>query len=190
MGAPNSANVSVGKPQAAGGIWFGPLTATTPTDPFSELVGFTGGGYVSEDGLVNGIEADTENIVAWGGDTVLTVKTSHTETFQFTFIETTADVLKQIYGPENVIVNMETGVLEVRHTAKDLPRVQYVFEILLTGNKVKRIVIPNGQVTEIGEISYVDGETIGYQPTLSAYPDESGVTAYEYIATTVEESGE
>ena len=181
----NSSNVSVGKPQAAGGIYAGDPGDTMPTDATTALNSdFDGLGYVSEDGLTNSIEIDTENIVAWGGDTVLTVRTSRTETFAWTFIETNALVLAEVYGPENVIVGAGDE-LTVIHNGKELPRRAYVFEILMTGNKVKRIVVPNGQITEVGDVVYVDGEAIGYEVTLQTYPDADGNTAYEYISEIV-----
>ena len=185
MSAPNSANVSVGKPLAAGGIFAGPTTATIPTDATTTLTGFTGLGYVSEDGLTNTVETDTESIQAWGGDTVLTVRTSRTETFAWTFIETNADVLAEVYGPDNVTGDLASG-LTVIHNSKELPRRAYVFEILMTGDRVKRIVVPNGQITEVGDVVYTDGEAIGYEVTLSTFPDENGNTVYEYVASTGE----
>lgn len=181
----NSQNVSVGKPMAAGGIYSGDTDATLPTDAATALsADFDGLGYVSEDGLTNTIEVDTENIVAWGGDTVLTVRTSRTETFQWQFIETNALVLAEVYGPENVTLGADDA-LTIIHNGKELPRRAYVFEILMTGNKVKRIVVPNGQITETGDVVYVDGEAIGYEVTLSTYPDSDGNTVYEYISEIV-----
>lgn len=181
MTAPSSANVSVGKPMAAGGIYAGATTLTPPTDATSDLpTGLEGLGYVSDDGLTNGIEMDTESIQAWGGDTVLTINTSRTESFSWTFIETNEEVLKQVYGPDNVTVTGDD--IAVVHNSKALPRQLYVFEILMTGDKVKRIVVPNSQITEIGDVVYVDGEPIGYEVTLTCYPDEDGNTVYEYIA--------
>ena len=187
--ANNAANVSVGKPNAAGGIYSGSTTATLPTDATTALSSdFDGLGFVSEDGLTNGVEVDTENIVEWGGNTVLTIKTSRTETFAWTFIETNALVLSEVYGPENVILGAGDA-LTVIHNANDLPRRAYVFEILMTGNKVKRIVVPNGQITEVGDVVYVAGEPIGYEVTLTTYPDADGNTVYEYIAE-IASSGE
>lgn len=182
--ANSSANVSVGKPTAAGGIFSGPTTATLPVNATTALpADFVGLGYVSDEGLTNGIEVDSTNITAWGGDTVLTVTTSRTETFAWTFIETNELVLKEVYGQANVT---KTGTaLTVIHNSKALPRRAYVFEILLTGNKVKRIVVPAGQITEVGEVVYVDGEPIGYPVTLTTYPDTAGNTVYEYIAEIV-----
>lgn len=183
MANPNSANVSVGKPVAAGAIAAAPVGTTVPTDAITTLdTEFTRLGYVSEDGLTNGVEIDTEEIKAWGGDTVLTVRTSRTETFSWTFIETAnPDVLAEVYGEKNVEGDIETG-LTVIHNNDDLPRRSYVFDMLLTGDRVKRIVVPEAQITEVGETVYVDGEVIGFEVTLSAYPDNRGNTAYEYIA--------
>lgn len=185
MAMGNSANVSVGKPSAAGGIWSAAIGSTVPKDATTSLdTAFKSLGYVSEDGLTNAIEFETEDVKAWGGDTVLTVRTSRSETFSWKFIETNELVLKEVYGVDNVTVG-EDGDLTVLHNSRELPRRVYVFEILLTGGKVKRIVVPNALITEVGEIVYVDGEPIGYEVTLSCFPDEDGNTAYEYVAAIV-----
>lgn len=177
----NAANVSVGKPKASGGVWFGSTGVAAPTDAVTPLpMGLVSGGYASDSGLVNSVSVDTSDIVAWGGDTVQTVRTTRSETFVFTFIETKEEVLKQVYGPDNV--SAVGTSLTVIHNNKDLPRQLYVFEVLMSGNRVKRIVVPEAQITSVGDVSYVDGEPIGYEITLSAYPDSSGNTAYEYIA--------
>lgn len=182
--ANNSANVSVGKPSAAGGIYSAASGTTAPTNATTALVeAFKGLGYVSDEGLTNAIELDTTNITAWGGDTVQTVTSSRTETFSWTFIETNTDVLKEVYGQDNVTDT--AGALTVLHNAKELPSRVYAFEILLTGNRVKRIVVPNGKITEVGEVVYQDGEPIGYSVTLTCFPDSAGNTVYEYIASIV-----
>lgn len=116
------------------------------------------------------------------------MRTSRSETFTFTFIETTPAVLEEVYGPENVTVEAN-GDIAVLHNARELPRRMYVFEILLSGNRVKRIVVPNALVTEVGDVTYVDGEAIGYEVTLSAFPDDEGNTAYEYIGDIVLDGG-
>ena len=57
-----------------------------------------------------------------------------------------------------------------------------MFEFALTGNRVKRIVVPNGTLGELDDVAYQDGEAIVYTPTINALPDADGNTAYEYIA--------
>lgn len=181
MTAPQTKNVSVGKPAAAGGIHSGPIGSDLPTDATSKLDdSILGLGYVSEEGLTNTIEVDTETITAWGGDTVLTVRTSRTETFTWSFIENTKEVMAEVYGQSNV--TEEGNNLTVLHKNEEMDHRVYVFEILLSGNRVKRIVVPDGQVTEVGDVVYVDGEPIGYEVTLTTYADADGVTVYEYIA--------
>nr|DAL55387.1 MAG TPA_asm: tail protein [Caudoviricetes sp.] len=56
-----------------------------------------------------------------------------------------------------------------------------VIDILLKNKNFQRIVIPRGKVSEIGEVSYKDGEPIGYELTITALPDDQGNTHYKYI---------
>lgn len=181
--ANTASNVSVGKPQAAGGIYAGPVDTAAPTDATTALpAAIKALGYCSDDGLTNSIELETSDINAWGGDRVLSVRTSRSESFAFTLIESlSAAVLAEVYGEANV--SEVSGALTVIHNGAELPNRLYVFEILMTGNKVKRIVVPNGQVSEVGDVVYVDGDPVGYEVTLACFPDEDGNTAYEYIAT-------
>lgn len=149
MAKNDSSLASVAKPVAAGAISSGTTKTTLPTDATTDLVtGFVKLGYVSEDGLTNGLDQDAENIKAWGGDTILTVRTSRTETFKFTLVQALdVDVLKEVYGQDNVTGDLTTGIT-VKHNGMELPRRAFVIDMLMTGNAVKRIVVPFGQVTK------------------------------------------
>ncbi|MFP3156338.1 fibronectin type III domain-containing protein [Lachnospiraceae bacterium ZAX-1] len=179
----NANNVSAGKPKVGGAIFRAPIGTTLPTDATTPLdPAFVGLGYASEDGVVNGVETDSNNIVAWGGDTVLTVTSSADETYQYTLIESlNKDVLVTVYGPNNVTVNGDEITIAHR-PSEDLPNSIFVIEVAMTGGRMKRILIPNGKVTEVGEVNYQDAEAIGYQTTVSAFVDATGATAYEYIS--------
>jgi len=182
MAKNDSSLASVAKPVAAGAISSGTTKTTLPIDATTDLAtGFVKLGYVSEDGLTNGIDTDVENIKAWGGDTILTVRTSRTETFKFTLVQALdVDVLKEVYGQDNVTGDLTTGIT-VKHNGKELPRRAFVIDMLMTGNAVKRIVVPFGQVTNVGEVTYVDGSAVGYETTVTCFPDAQGNTVYEYI---------
>lgn len=182
--ANNATNVSVGKPKGDGAIFSAPKGTAIPTDGTSPLdATFKTLGYIHEDGVTNAIETDSEDIKAWGGDTVLTFQTSYKETFQFQGIETNEETLKAYYGDDNVAV-AESNI-SVNHSPEELGERVWVIETILSGGKVRRDVIPNGKVTERGELVLKDDEPIGYDMTISALPDESGYTAYTFIATAV-----
>lgn len=178
----DATNVAIGKPKGSGAVFVAPIGSTLPTDATKALdTKFVCLGYVSEDGVTNEVETDTEDIKAWGGDTVRTVRTSRKETFTMSFIESNMDVLKLVYGSANV-TGTSMDALTVKHTNAENERMQFVIEVVLTDQRIKRIVIPVGQVTEVGEISYKDDEAIAYECTISTFPDASGATVYEYYA--------
>lgn len=179
--ANTQANVSVGKPKVAGAWYRAPLGTAVPTDATTALgEGFVAMGYVSEDGVTNNNTASTETIKAWGGDTVLRPLTEKPDAFAVSFIESlNAEVLKAAYGDSNVSGTLATGIT-VHANATELPNAVWVCDMVLT-DAVKRIVIPNGQVTEVGEIVYKDDTAIAYPLTITAYPDAEGNTHTEYI---------
>lgn len=180
-------NVTSAKPKIGGAIYSAPLGTKLPTDATSKLHNdFKALGYISEDGLVNENTASTENIKAWGGDIVDTVQTEKTDTFTYTLIESlNIDVLKEIYGKDNVEGDLTAGI-KIKANTKELEQHVVVIEMVLKGNILKRIVIPNGKVGEVGEISYTDSEMVGFETTLNAFPDTEGNTHYEYIKKATE----
>ena len=176
-------NVSVGKPKVAGAIYMAAAGTTLPTDSASALTNYTALGYVSEDGVTNTNSPESDTVKAWGGDTVLTLQTAKEDKFKFTLIEAlNADVLKAVYGSENVSGAFSTG-LTLHANSKQVPACVWVIDMILTNNAVKRIVIPEGQIAEIGDIVYKDDEAIGYEITINALPSSliSGDTHIEDI---------
>ena len=147
--------VTSAKPKIGGAIYSAPLGTVLPTDATTELnEAFKALGYISEDGLTNENTASTENIKAWGGDIVDTVQTEKTDKFTYTLIES---------------------------NTKELVQHSVVIEMVLKGGILKRIVIPNGKIGEVGEIKYTDSQMVGFETTLNAFPDSEGNTHYEYI---------
>lgn len=180
----DSTLVVAGKPKAGGAIWTAPLGTPLPTDAETELdVAFKSLGFVSDDGLTNELTTDTEEIKAWGGDTVLTVQTGTSDTFTYKLIEAlNIEVLKEVYGASNVTGTLETGI-KISVNSKEKIEHVIVIETALR-DKLKRIVLPIAKIKEMAEITYVDGEPVGYEVTVQALSDFDGNTHYEYIGGT------
>ena len=178
----NAINVSTAKPRIGGAVYSAPLGTVLPTNAISEVgAEFKGLGYISEDGMSNENTPESETIKAWGGDIVATPQTEKIDTFTYTLIEATnIDVLKEIYGQSNVEGDLDTGIT-IKANNQELEEHALIIDMVLKGGVLKRIVIPNGKVTEIGEVEYQDEEAIGYETTVTAIPDEAGNTHYEYL---------
>lgn len=181
--ANTAANVTVGKPKVGGAIYVAPLGSTLPTDSSTALdAAFVCLGYISEDGVTNSNSPESDNVKAWGGDTVLVLQTDRPDSFSLTLLEgLNKDVLETIYGSSNVTVDAQ-GNITVKATADEMVGHAWVFEMIMKGNRAKRTVIPNGTISELGDIVYKDDEAVGYNVTLQDVPDASGVYHYEYIA--------
>lgn len=182
MGAPNVGNVSTGKPSVAGGIWIAAAGTTPPSDAVTALgADYTALGYVSEDGLTNSNSPESDTGKAWGGDIVITYQTEKPDTFSFTLIGSKdKDVLKAVYGDSNVTGTLSTGIT-IKANATEAEDHVWVFEVVMRDNTYKRIVVPSGKVTEVGDISYTDDAIVGYELTIQAFPDSNSNTHYEYV---------
>lgn len=180
---PTVTKVSAGKPKVAGAVYRAPLGTALPTDATTALAAaFLDMGYISEDGVTNSNSPDTEKIRAWGGQVVLIVSTEKPDTFKLTFLESlNENVLKTVYGDANVTVNAEAGTISVVANAEALEDHVYVIDMALRGGALKRVVIPSGALSALGDIVYKDDEAIGYEVTLDCMPDGSGNNHYEYI---------
>ena len=178
----DTSNVAAAKPKIGGAISVAPAGTTLPTDSTTALATtFTSLGYVSEDGLVNDENTDTEAIHAWGGDTVLVLAGEHTDTYNWTLLEVLdANVQKFVRGASNVTVSA-AGAITVTANSSALEEHVIVVDMLFRGRAVRH-VIPRGVITERGETTYSDDDAVGYEVTVTALPDASGNTHYEYIA--------
>ena len=176
----SSRNVAVGKPDLAvsGGLLVAPLGTARPTshtDAFNAA--YVSAGYLSTDGVTESSERATEVIRAWGGDKVRTVQTEYGTTLSLTLIESRrAEALRLVFGDDNVAV--EGGTVTVKRNSKVLPHRQFIIA-MLDGEESSHLDIGYGQVTEVGDITYVDGEAISYELTISCDPDENGDTLLE-----------
>lgn len=170
------------KPKVGGAVYRAPLGTTLPTNATDTLdEAFKELGYCSDDGITSSQETETYEIKAFGGDTVDSGIKSKTVSLKTKLIEAlNVDTLKAVYGSDNVTGDLETGI-HVKINSKDAEESSWVVDLIMRGNVAKRIVVPDVKLSEIGEITYKDDESVGYEVTLKALPDENGDAQHEYI---------
>jgi hypothetical protein len=178
-------NIIAGTPLATGGVLIGALGSTLPTDSTTAPeVAFVSAGYVGEDGLTESGSRSTDKKKEWGGRIVRVLQTDYSLTFQFSFLESRqSTVLSTVFGDDNVTTTAADGthgnLHAIKRTADILPHKAFIFE-MKDGDTKTRIVVPDGQITEVGDITWTNGDLVQYQVTVEAFPDASGANAYEY----------
>lgn len=177
------ANVTAAKPKIGGGVSVAPVGTTAPVDASTALdTAFKSLGYVSEDGLTNSNSPSSNDVKAWGGDVVMSLLTERPDKFKFKLIENkNPEVLKTVFGDDNVDVDGSTGLIKISVGAKDLPLKAWSFDTILDETTLKRMYVPNAKVTSVADIVYKDDEPISYEVEITAYPDTDGNTHYEFI---------
>lgn len=162
-----------------------PVGTTAPTLATTAWgVGFVDLGYVSEDGITESHEDDTAEIPAWQrGDIVRRLITGSSAQYQLTLIETTKAAL-ELYHKGSPVVGVHAsghGPASQSIVSPTVDRRAFGFDII-DGAKIVRMVIPQGEVTERGEIVYKNDEAIGFELTVTAYPASNGVHTIKYYS--------
>ena len=153
----------------SGAVSVGPTTAAAPTGTGGTLTGFIDLGYISDAGVTESRSRDTNDIRAWqGGALVRTLVTSGTLTYQFVMIETKLDTVKLFYGA-TVTSTVTDGNFVIIPTATG-GRQSFVVDVV-DGAELIRTYLPQAEVSEVGDRVYVNSEAIGYEVTITAYPD-------------------
>lgn len=179
---PDATLVTAAKPAVSGALYRAPLGTTLPTDATTALgSAFVELGYTTDEGVTHAYSIDSDNIKAWGGDTVLTMQTGVTDEFSFTFLQTMdVNVLKAVWGDSNVSGSLAAGIA-VGVGASEQEEACWVIDMILRGTNAKRrIVIPDGRITAIDDITYSDSDAVGYGVTITCMPDNTGKSHYEY----------
>lgn len=186
----NQENVSAGKGINGGYIFSAPVGTTLPVKPVSKASeldpAFSCLGFISEDGYVEGVSEDSNDLTDMNGDLMDSTNSNRVETGQVTLAEIKADTLKRQYGDGNV--TDEGGVITVRHNADSHPTFAYVLLLQLKNGRKWTKVIPMAQSSELDDLTVSSSELCQRALTLKYLTDESGNTCYDYIESTETEA--
>jgi len=154
-----------------GAVSVGATSATAPTGTASALTGFTDLGLVGEGGVTEARGRTTNPIKAWqNGATVRTVVTDGELTYHFILLETKKETVETYYGSDVTEASTEGNFVIVPTSTGG--RKSFVIDVV-DGAELERVYIPQGEVTEVGDKVYANGEPIGYECTVTAYPDDT-----------------
>lgn len=157
-----------------GAVYTAPTGTTAPTTPAAAFgAGWVDLGYVSEDGVTESYNEDTTDIKAWqGGTTVRTLTSSTTAQLHLTLIESSNAVLEVFHKGSTITTDTGNSTLEVGPPVED--KRAFALDVI-DGDTHVRILVANGEVTERGDVVYKNDEPIGYEITITCYPDADNV---------------
>lgn len=190
--AQNTAYVAATSPVAeTGGVLWAPLGTALPTDATTalNLALYTPLGYVSEDGLqYSGEAAASEDVTAWGGDTVATLNTTGSiDRRTFKLLEVlNPDVLEFVFGPDNVTVTPATvsspTLISIADKGIEPPKGVFIFEMFTSqGTKIRRCY-PVAQPAINDEDPLTHSGVGGYEIQITGFKDTNGNRSYTYHA--------
>lgn len=179
----NQANVSSAKGVKGGYIFSAPEGTTLPTDIKTQLnPAFKCLGFISEDGYVETVDEDADNINDMNGDVMDSTNSNRVESAQLTLAEIKAETLKRQYGSDNV--TDEGGIITVKHNADSHDVFAYVLELVLKNGRRWRKVVPKGKSSELDDLTIASSELCQRALTMKYLTDEQGNTCYDYYEST------
>jgi len=162
-------------PADGAAVYAAPLGTALPTSATASLnAAFVDLGWVSEDGVTNSISREVTKHRAWGGEVVKVTQDNYTETVRLTLLESSAEVLSVVYGDDNVTESGDT--ITVEHSRLMLGRQSFVIDFI-DGDRAGRIVVREGQVTELGDVVYVHRDLTRYEITVDVFKPEAAANA-------------
>lgn len=179
----NQANVSSAKGVKGGYIFSAPVGTDLPTDIETKLdPAFKCLGFISEDGYVETIDEDDDDINDMNGDVMDSANSKRVESAQLTFAEIKASTLKRQYGDANV--TDENGLITVKHNADSHDVFSYILELVLKNGRRWRKVVPKGKSSELDDLTIASSELCQRALTMKYLTDEQGNTCYDYYEST------
>lgn len=155
-----------------GDVLVAAVGVTAPTDTTTDWLSVDADweplGLLSEDGLTEGRDADSNDMRAWGGILVRTVRSNEKRTFKVAVLEN-SDVVFHLLNPGS---SSETiGGITTRDIKASVPDPRAFGFEKRDGYITSRIVVPRGEVTEVGEAVANEQGIESREITVTVYPD-------------------
>ena len=166
----DTANVSVAKGVAGGYLLSAPIETAPSVEALSDLsyaLGeeFENLGYVSADGITESESASSQEERDIDGNLTGTALFDRTETVRFRLVELRPAAVREAHGHGSV--DVEPDLMVVHHDGLPKGHRTYVAELVLKDGRRWRKVIPDGQVTGVGDLSLSSAGLAAREVTVS-----------------------
>lgn len=152
-----------------------PTDATsTPNAAFKDL------GTLGDNGIVDTTNQDSTDFYSWQGNTlVATLLGKYSKIFKLTCWETNGQTLGLSYAGSTLTQQAWGVSIAEKPIVKDIR--SWVIHGISDAGKLQRIVIPQGQITDRGDVSWTSTDLTAYEYTIKCFVDASGNVAYRYL---------
>lgn len=160
-----------------GGVYVAPKGTTLPTTATGTLdAAFFHLGYNNEDGVSIDPSQDREEFTAWQSITpVRRVLTGSQFQLSFTLIQTTLEAIKLAFPGAQATTDTGNTRIEIPANPGSDERV-FIFD-WMDGDIHNRIILEEGEVTDVSEIQVHRGDPVGYEFTVDSYPNDENILA-------------
>lgn len=158
------------------------VTGTTlPTDATTALAGaFFDIGALTDNGITDSTNQDTTDVYAWQGNAlVATLLGNYTKTFKFAAQEVNGKTVAAQYAGSTVTQQAWGISIAEKPLVRDVR--PWVIHGISDSGKLQRIVIPQGQISERGDVVWSAKDVTVFEWTVKCYVDSSGNVAYRYL---------
>ncbi len=160
-----------------GAVYVAPTTAERPGSASEALsVDHKDLGYISDAGLTETRDRSTNQIRAWqNGALVREPVTESSIKYTFVLLETKLETIELYYG----IKVAANGSVKI-DPSRTGGRKSFVVDVIDEDDLI-RVDIPQGEVTEVGDQVFANGEAIGYEVTVTGYAITDGDESYSAV---------
>ncbi|MER5461675.1 phage tail protein [Streptomyces sp. NPDC002668] len=166
---------------ANGAGWTSALGTASPADPLIQpLSPWEPLGAISDDGLVQGFDEDSQEFTPWGFTSpIRTTITKSLRTFKITAWETGRTTVRSLqYRIPVEDLAPVSGLTTFAETASPEPDRRAFWFIVLDGDTSLGFYVPEGEVSDRADVTHKQDAMAGFEWTITAYPDSSGNTVY------------
>ena len=179
-------DVNLGTGRASGYFYHAPKDTALPASPLAELgQDWVEVGYIAEDGITWSTGRSSEPLKDWANKIRRQLQSEPTGTVAVPIISTTAEVLKTIFGEDNVTetaASQSHGALVSVAVAEGVVSGEEAFLFIMKdGDDALMLGTTNGFITALDDISFQPGSAITWNATVSAdtwtFMKDDGATA-------------